>query len=267
MAVDPVPADPALNALLVATATEDWPAWYGCTRLAVADYLEDRNFPGDRQGASLVRQARPTAWAQCPVRPGWEVAEVRLLRDAPAASPTPWVRALVDGHGRGDDGFSRLAEHDLWPGVGRTLSGAYLRPFPLAALRLSAVIPDESGVCAVVSLRPAFNPHDHPRREDLQVTSWDARLWCRREVMALFPAVLVKAPCPHCGGKGTVVRPGAFVDEVAGAGVLRLNHSARAVPKLAPCPVCRGRPPRPCPAPSLLPALPAVALPALAPLN
>jgi hypothetical protein len=267
MAVDPVPADPALNALLVATATEDWPAWYGCTRLAVADYLEDRNFPGDRQGASLVRQARPTAWAQCPVRPGWEVAEVRLLRDAPAASPTPWVRALVDGHGRGDDGFSRLAEHDLWPGVGRTLSGAYLRPFPLAALRLSAVIPDESGVCAVVSLRPAFNPHDHPRREDLQVTSWDARLWCRREVMALFADVLVKAPCPYCEGRG--ITPTGFLVHAAVAHGASLKPGTVVGTPGGPlrCPVCRGRPPRPCPAPSLLPTLPAVALPAPAPLN
>ena len=62
------PADPTLNALLVATAAEDWPAWYGCTRLALADYLEDRDLPGDRPAAGLVRQARPTAWAQCPVR-------------------------------------------------------------------------------------------------------------------------------------------------------------------------------------------------------
>jgi hypothetical protein len=254
------PADPTLNALLAATAAESWPAWYGCTRLAVADYLEDRDTPGDRLAANLVRQARPTAWAQCPVRPGWEVDQVGLCRGGTALLLSSWVRVDIAGCGRGDDTFSRLAEHNLWPGVGRTLSGDYLRPFPLKSLRLSAVIPDESEVSAGVTLRPAFNPHDHRGWFDLKLTPADARLWCRREVLGLFPDVLVKAPCPHCGGKAV-----AFVDEVAGTGVLRLNHSARAVPKLAVCPVCRGRPPRPCPAPSLLPTLPAVALPALAP--
>jgi hypothetical protein len=257
------PADPTLNALLVATATESWPAWYGCTRLALADYLEERDLPGDRQAAGLVRAARPTAWAQCPVRSGWEVDEVGLYRGGVIPPLPSWVRVAVAGHGRGDDGFSRLAEQELWPGVLRTLSGDYLRPFPLRALRLSAVIPDGSEVSAGVSLR-----HGHPvhalvyGRYDLKLTPWDARLWCRREVLGLFPDVLVKAPCPHCGGKSA-----AFVDEVAGTGVLRLNPGARAVPEQVPCPVCRGRPPRPCPAPSLLPTLPAVALPALAPAN
>jgi hypothetical protein len=261
------PADPTLNALLAATATEDWPAWYGCTRLAVADYLEDRGLPGDRQAAGLVRQARPTAWAQCPVRPGWEVEEVRLCRSFPAGPLAPWADVAVDGYGRGDDAFCALTGRQLSPGTGATVNGPYLRRSPLRALRLSAAILDESEVSADVTLRPAFNPHDHRRWHDLKLTPWDARLWCRREVLGLFPGVLVKAPCPHCGGKGTVSRPGAFVDEVAGTGVLRLNHSARAGPKRVLCPVCRGRPPRPCPAPSLLPALPAVALPALAPLN
>jgi hypothetical protein len=255
-----ISAEPTLNALLVATALEDWPAWYGCTRPALADYLEERDLPGDRQGADLVRAVLPTAWAQCPVRPGWEVGEVGLYRGE-VVSPLPSrVRAAVAGHRRGDDVFSRLAEQELWPGVRRTLSGDYLRPCPLLALRLSAVITDESEVSADVSLRhPGYLIYG---RHDLKLTCWDARLWCRREVLGLFPDVLAKAPCPHCGGKSA-----AFVDEVAGRGVPRLNPGTRAWPKLVLCPVCRGRPPRPVPAPSLLPTLPTVALPALAPLN
>jgi hypothetical protein len=256
-------AEPTLNALLAATAAEGWPAWYDCTRLAVADYLEDRDLPGDRQAAGLVRQARPTAWAQCSVPPGWEVEEVRLARNAPPAPEPRWLRVAVAGYGRGDDAFSSLTDDYRQPGSAGVVDGPCLRPFPLRALRLSAVIPDGSEVSAGVSLR-----HGHPvhalvyGRYDLKLTPRDARLWCRREVLGLFPDVLVKAPCPHCGGKSA-----AFVDEVAGTGVLRLNPGTRAWPKLVLCPVCRGRPPRPRPATSLLPTLPAVALPALAPLN
>jgi hypothetical protein len=258
------PADPTLNALLVATAAEDWPAWYGCTRLAVADYLEDRDLPGDGLAAGLVRQARPTAWAQCPVRPGWEVEEVRLARAGDPARWRPYDASklvTVAGYGLDDDAWSSLADCYLWPGEPAAVGGHLLRPFPLRALRLSAVIPDESEVSAGVLLRPTTGTDLYSCRwHDLKMTCWDARLWCRREALGLFPDVLVRAPCPHCGGSAA-----AFVDEVAGTGVLRLNHSARAVPKLVVCPVCRGRPPRPCPAPSLLPTLPAVALPALAP--
>jgi hypothetical protein len=264
MVVDFVPAHPTLNALLVATATEDWPAWYGCTRLALADYLEDRGLPGDGLAAKLVRRAEPQAWAQCPVRSGWEVEHVELYRDPQAGPPTPWVRVTVDGYGRGDDGFSWLASSTLAPGTRATLFHDRLRPFPLQALRLSAVIPDESEVSAGVTLRPAFNPHDHWGRHDLRLTPRDARLWCRREVMGLFAGVLVKAPCPHCGGKGTITPAGILMNAVAG-----LKPGALVGIPGGPvrCPVCRGRPPRPCPATSLLPTLPAVALPALAPLN
>lgn len=256
------PADPTLNALLVATATEDWPAWYGCTRLALADYLEDRDLPGDRQEADFVRQTRPTAWAQVPVPPGWEVDEARLSRSFPAGPLTPWVDVAVAGHGLGDDAFSRLTVRPLAPGTGVTVGGPYLRRFPLVALRLSAVIPDESEVSAGVHLRYGHPVHAvSRRRHDLKLTPWDAQLWCRREVMGLFPGVLVKAPCPHCGGKGKVAAAAFFVDEATGHGVVRLRGTS----SVGPCPVCRGRPPRPCPAKSLLPTLPAVALPALAP--
>jgi hypothetical protein len=257
-------AGPTLNALLVAAAAEDWPAWYGCTRLAVADYLEDRDLPGDRQGAKLVRRVEPTAWAQCPVRPCWEVEAVELSRDAPAGPPPPWVRVTVDGYGRGDDTFSWLAQSSLAPGTRATLFHDRLRPFPLRALRLWAVIPDDSEVSAGVILRRWVHGDDNRRWFDLKLTPRDAQLWCRREVLGLFPDVLVRAPCSHCQGKGTItptgilmhaagrVKPGALVGTPGGA---------------VRCPVCRGRPPRPCAAPSLLPALPAVALPALAPAN
>jgi hypothetical protein len=259
------PADPTLNALLAATATEDWPAWYGCTRLAVADYLEERDLPGDRQAAGLVRQARPTAWAQCPVRPGWEVEEVRLARAGDPARWRPYDASklvTVSGRGPGDDAWSALADCYLWPGEPAAVGGHLLRPFPLRALRLSAVIPDESEVSAVAYFRPTTGTDLFSRRRhDLKLTCWDARLWCRREVLGLFAGVSVKAPCPHCGGKGTItplgillraagLRPGALVGTPGGP---------------VRCPVCRGRPPRPCPAPSMLPTLPAVALPALAP--
>lgn len=263
MAVD-VPADPTLNALLVATATEDWPAWYGCTRLAVADYLEDRNLPGDPQGAALVRRAQPQAWAQCPVRPGWEVEEVRLCRDSPAGAPSSWVRVTVDGHGWGDDAFSRLAKSTLAPGTQSTLFHDRLRPFPLRALRLSAVILDESEVSAAVFLRPVAGPEGYSRRwADLRLTPWDARLWCRRGVLGLFAGVLVRAPCPHCRGKGKVDGPAFSAGAAGGRAVMRLHHTS----SVGLCPVCRGRTLRPRPAPSLLPTLPAVALPALAQLN
>jgi hypothetical protein len=237
------PADPTLNALLAATAAEDWPAWYGCTRLAVADYLEDRDLPGDGLAAGLVRQARPTAWAQCPVRPGWEVEEVRLARAGDPARWRPYDASklvTVSGRGPGDDAWSALADCYLWPGELAAVGGRLLRPFPLRALRLSAVIPDESEVSAGVDLRHPGNSVYARRWHDLKLTPRDARLWCRREVLGLFPDVLVLAPCPYCRGKA----PAGFC-----------------------CPVCRGRPPRPRPAPSLLPTLPAVALPALVPAN
>jgi hypothetical protein len=251
------PADPTLNALLAATATEDWPAWYGCTRLAVADYLEDRDLPGDRQAAGLVRQALPTAWAQVPVRPGWEVDGVRLCRNTPAAPEPAWLRVVIDGYGHDDDAFSRLTDDYRQPGSSGVIDGPCLRRFPLRALRLSAVILDESEVSAGVNLRHGHPAYPENRRwHDLKLTCRDARLWCRREVLGLFADVLVKAPCPQCRGKGSVARTAAFLRP----GYLGPGGTAC-------CPVCRGRPPRPAPAPSLLPTLPAVARPALAPVN
>jgi hypothetical protein len=264
------PADPTLNALLAATATEDWPAWYGCTRLAVADYLEERDLPGDRQAAGLVRQARPTAWAQCPVRPGWEVEEVRLARAGDPARWRPYDASklvTVSGRGPGDDAWSALADCYLWPGEPAAVGGHLLRPFPLRALRLSAVILDESEVSAGVTLGQA-DPRTTARRySDLKLTPWDARLWCRREVLGLFPDVTVKAPCPYCEGRG--ITPTGFLVHAAVAHGASLKPGTVVGTPGGPlrCPVCRGRPPRPCPAPSLLPTLPAVALPAPAPLN
>jgi hypothetical protein len=239
------PADPTLNALLAATAAEDWPAWYGCTRLAVADYLEDRDLPGDGLAAGLVRQARPTAWAQCPVRPGWEVEEVRLARAGDPARWRPYDASklvTVSGRGPGDDAWSALTDCYLWPGEPAAVGGHLLRPFPLRALRLSAVIPDESEVSAAVLLWPVADTHHYRRSYDLKLTPWDARLWCRREVLGLFPDVWVRTPCACCGCDGN-------------------DHS------LPLCNACRGRRLRPRLATSLLPTLPAVALPAPAPVN
>lgn len=187
-------ACPTLNALLLACAGpplgEPWDAWYHGARLVLADWLEDRDAPGDRLAASLVRQSRPVARGEAPFPAGalWQLTEVRLRHGPSASAP---VRVEVAGRHRGEGDWHRLAWENLILRTSATIAGDALRRLPLDRVRVSARIEDESFVTAGLLFRSC---RGNSLRGLRALTHHAARRNCRREVLALFAGTAVRVP-------------------------------------------------------------------------
>jgi hypothetical protein len=209
-------ACPTLNALLLACAGpplgEPWDPWYHGARLVLADWLDDRDAPGDRLAASLVRQARAVAREEftLPGAPGWQSGTFSLERRG--GGPLP-LRMTLDDRFPGDDGWSRLSSELM---ILRREVRMNLPPFAGGAvaagpLRVGAHIEDESAVCVTLTF---LWPHVSSRREAV-LTHHAARGNCRRGVLSLFADTRVSLPVRPGHPRATVPAARLVPAEVA----------------------------------------------------